>query len=145
MDLYIDETNLYEYAGAVDYVFVGQILEADYAIQDEGSTSAYRVQVRQNLKGALVEEIQCRKHGGILPDGTLSLYASDRVQDSGLPEVGGTYILMAYGQPDGSLLLSELYSRVTYTQASLSAYQDYVEHQVPYQRERFPSSYDAAA
>lgn len=60
----IDETNLYEYAGAVDYVFVGQILEADYAIQDEGGTSTYRVQVRQNLKGALVEEIQCRKHGG---------------------------------------------------------------------------------
>ena len=35
----IDETSLYEYAGAVDYEFVGQILEADYVIKDECGTS----------------------------------------------------------------------------------------------------------
>ncbi len=143
--LAIDETDLRQYVGTVDYVFVGRVLEADVAVTLEDDKSQYTIQVEQNLKGALVPEVTCSKHGGILPDGTRVLYASDRVQDTGLPEVGKRYLFMAYAQSDGSLLLSELYGSVEATAENIALWQGYVADQIPYDRQRFVSKYDATA
>ena len=73
------------------------------------------------------------------------LYESDKIQETGLPEVGETYIFMAYGQSDGELLLSEFWGTVEYTEESLAQYENYVQNQFAVERERFVSKYDASA
>ena len=70
------------------------------------------------------------------------LYESDNLQDTGLPEVGKTYIFMAYAQPDGSLLLSEFYGNVQYSEEEHNKFLDYIENEIPYEGERFTSEYD---
>lgn len=142
--LSIDEANMYQYVGTADYVFVGKVTRARTAITSDNDKSSYKITVTENLKGELVDKIVCQKHGGLLPDGTMVLYATDSAQDTGLPRTGDTYIFMAYAQPDGSLLLSELYGNVEYTEARLAEYRGYVEHQQPDGRRRFVSKYDAA-
>lgn len=142
VNLSIDGANLYQYVGSVDYVFVGEVTQADTMITEDDDKSSYKIKVLENIKGELVNEIECSKHGGILADGTMVLYATDNVQDTGIPNTGSTYIFMAYAQPDGSLILSELYGSVEYTEESLKEYKNYFENQVPYERERFVSKYD---
>lgn len=141
----IDETNLFGYVGAVDYVFVGKVTEAAYAVTEENDKSSYKIHVEKNIKVELVSDIQGSKHGGILEDGTMLLYESDKIQETGLPEVGETYIFMAYGQSDGELLLSEFWGTVEYTEESLAQYENYVQNQFAVERERFVSKYDASA
>lgn len=141
----IDETNLFEYVGSVDYVFVGKVLEADHTITEENDKSTYGIYVEKNIKGQLVHDIQCSKHGGLLEDGTMLLYESDRMQDTGLPEVGKTYIFMAYAQSDGSLLLSEFYGNTEYTEEQLAQFENYHQNQIVSERKRFVSKYDASA
>ncbi len=85
----MDETGLYRYAGAVDYIFVGKVREADTSITEDDDKSTYLIQVSENLKGELVEEVECSKHGGILEDGTMLLYESDKLKDSGRAEKSG--------------------------------------------------------
>ena len=142
--LSIDEANMYQYVGTADYVFVGKVTQARTAITADNDKSSYKITVTENLKGELVDKVVCQKHGGLLPDGTMVLYATDSTQDTGLPRTGGSYIFMAYAQPDGSLLLSELYGNVEYTEARLAEYRGYVEHQQPDGRRRSVSKYDAA-
>lgn len=140
--LTLDETNLYQYVGAVDYIFFGAVQEANTDITEDNDKSSYVIEVSDNLKGELVDKIECSKHGGILEDSTMLLYESDNLQDTGLPEVGKTYIFMAYAQPDGSLLLSEFYGNVQYSEEEHNKFLDYIENEIPYERERFTSEYD---
>lgn len=140
--LTIDETNLYEYVGSVDYVFVGQVVDAAYLIKDVDQKSTYQIHVVENLKGELVENIEVSKHGGLLKDGTMVLYESDFIQETGLPQVNETYLFMAFGQSDGSLLLSEFYGNVAYDETNYSEYKKYVENEIALDRKRFLSIYD---
>lgn len=140
----LDETDLYQYVGAVDYIFVGVVKEANTNITEDNDKSTYKIEVTDNLKGELADEIECSKHGGILKDGTMLLYESDNLQDVGLPEVGGTYIFMAYAQPDGSLLLSEFWGNVKFSEEELNRFHNYIDNEIPYERERFSSEYDAS-
>ena len=140
----LDETDLYQYVGAVDYIFVGVVQEANTNITEDNDKSTYKIEVTDNLKGELADEIECSKHGGILKDGTMLLYESDNLQDVGLPEVGSTYIFMAYAQPDGSLLLSEFWGNVEFSEEELNRFYNYIENEIPYERERFSSEYDAS-
>ena len=66
----LDETDLYQYVGAVDYIFVGVVQEANTNITEDNDKSTYKIEVTDNLKGELADEIECSKHGGILKDGT---------------------------------------------------------------------------
>ena len=120
----IDETDMYVYTGSVDYIFAGKILKADDVIDGADGDSYYTVDVLENLKGELEGKIECYKHGGYLKDGTMVLFESDRTRETGLPEEGGEYILMAYAQPDGSLLLSEFYSDVEYSEENVERFKD---------------------
>ena len=150
VSMVVDETNLYEYVGAVDYVFVGTVEETvKNVIPDEpgGSDedlSVYKIKVDRNLKGELVEDIECSKHGGLKKDGTMMLMFSDRSQDSGLPETGKTYVFLAYAQPDGSLTLSEFFDSRPYDDQLLQEYLDYCRNEIPFDRRRFVSSFDAS-
>ena len=154
LTMVLDFTNPYEYVGIVDYVFVGTVDEIeDIVLPDkrtefEQSFSTYHIRVDKNLKGELVEDIVCSKMGGLKSDGTMLLVAAETpdgklVLDNGLPELGRQYVFMAYGQPDGSLTLSEIFDNREYNEELLEEYQEYVENEIPFDRERFVSDFDA--
>ena len=151
-----DITNLYEYVGIVDYVFVGTVKEIEHNVipdkikQHEDSYSEYKITVDDNLKGNLVSEISCRKMGGFRKDGTMLLVSAEvpggrMILDNGLPEIGKQYIFLAYAQPDGSLTLSEIFDSREYDEDLLAEYAEYVKNEVPQDRERFTSTYDAGS
>ncbi|MBQ9831093.1 MAG: hypothetical protein IJO35_01445 [Methanocorpusculum sp.] len=149
----VDVTNPFAYVGMVDYVFVGTVEGRDAVIPDrrteyEQSFSKYSIHVDKNLKGELAEDIVCAKMGGLKKDGTMLLVAAETpsgelIPDSGLPEIGKQYVFLAYAQPDGSLTLSEIFDNREYDTRLLEEYTDYVENEIPYDRERFVSEYDA--
>lgn len=153
LTMVLDFTNPYVYAGIVDYVFVGTVEDRDVVIPErrtefEQSFSTYHIRVDRNLKGGLAEEIVCSKMGGLKKDGTMLLIAAETpngklVLDNGLPEIGKQYVFLAYAQPDGSLTLSEIFDNREYDTRLLEEYTDYVENEIPYDRERFVSEYDA--
>ncbi|MDR1736119.1 MAG: hypothetical protein LBR85_04515 [Oscillospiraceae bacterium] len=105
-------------AADVDYVFVGQVVSddgTDYrrnaSIDTDGDFSAgsmpyskYTVRIMENMKGELIQEkdIPISKYGGLLEDKS-AFYA---FEGDVFPAVDGMYIFYAYGQEDGSLLLS---------------------------------------
>ncbi len=148
----VDFTDPREYAGMADYVFVGTVTDTkrlvlpDKIREQEDHYSTYRIHVDENIKGELVEEIVCSKMGGLKKDGTMLLIAAETpdgrmIMDKGLPEIGKQYVFMAYGQPDGRLILSEIFDNRECSQAVLDEYRNYVENEIPYERERFPSDY----
>ena len=151
-----DITNLYVYVGLVDYVFVGTVEEIEHNVIPEkikehnDSYSEYRIIVDKNLKGNLVSEITCRKMGGFKKDGTMLLVSAEVpggriILDNGLPEVGRQYVFLAYAQPDGSLTLSEIFDNREYDEDILNEYMEYINHELPSDRERFASIYDSGA
>ena len=147
-----DVTNPYENVGIVDYVFVGTVEEIESIIipdrrtEFEQSFSKYRIHVDNNLKGELVESVICSKMGGLKKDGTMLLAAAETpsgefIMDTGLPELGKQYVFLAYAQPDGSLTLSEIFDNREYDEDLLAEYLDYVENEIPFERQRFRSEY----
>lgn len=143
----------YRYAGMVDYVFVGTVTEVirdvlpNTAKSYEDHYSTYGIHVEQNLKGELAREITASKMGGYKRDGTLCLVSAElptgeTIVDSGLPEVGREYVFLAYAQPDGSLILSELLDSRECTDGLIAEYADYIENEIPFDRERFVSQYE---
>ena len=148
VSMVVDETNLYEYVGMADYVFVGTVAKIiKNIVPDEPSgsdedLSVYEIHIDKNLKGELVENIQCSKHGGLKKDGTMMLVFSDQSNDSGLPEAENQYIFLAYAQPDGSLTLSEFFDNRPYDDELLEEYLDYCNNEITFDRTRFVSSYE---
>ena len=149
-----DVSDPYVYVGIVDYVFVGTVEQIDRIIlpdklkQHEDSYSIYQIRVDQNLKGNLQAHVVCSKLGGLRSDGTMLLIAAEMpdgsmIPDTGLPKTGEQYIFLAYAQHDGSLTLSEIFDNRTCNEALVAEYKDYVDHAIPYERERFISDYDA--
>ena len=147
-----DFTNPYEYVGMVDYVFVGTVTDTERLVlpdkrkEHQDNYSTYKIHVDENVKGELVEDIVCSKLGGLNKDGTMLLIAAEApdgsvILDNGLPEIGKQYVFMAYAQPDGRLILSEIFDNREYNQDLLYEYREYVENEIPYDRERFPSDY----
>ncbi len=148
VNMIVDETDLYQYVGIVDYVFIGTVEEIvknvipDAPGGSDEDISVYRIRVDENLKGRLVENIECSKHGGFKKDGTMMLMFSDNSKDTGLPESGNQYIFLAYAQPDGSLSLSEFFDNRPYDDELLQEYLDYCNNEVLFDRTRFVSSFD---
>ncbi len=149
----VDVTDGYAYTGMVDYVFVGTVTEVisdvlpTKAKKHEDSYSTYRIHVDENLKGNLTEEVVCSKMGGLKRDGVMYLVSAETpngkmIMDLGLPELNRQYVFMAYSQPDGSLVLSEILDDRGYTEDVKKEYEDYIEHEIRFDRERFPSDYD---
>ncbi len=149
-----DVSDPYAYAGMVDYIFAGTVTGIEKIVlpekgrQHEDRYSVYRIRVEENLKGTLTGEVVCSKLGGMKKDGTRMLVVAEvpggaEIPDTGLPEAGKRYVFMAYGQHDGSLLLSELFDSRECSEELLAEYADYVAHETPYERQRFASKYDA--
>lgn len=148
ISMVVDETNLYEYVGIADHVFVGTVEEIvknivpDEPNSSDADLSVYKIRVDKNLKGELSENIECSKHGGFKKDGTMMLIFSDRSKDTGLPESGNQYIFLAYAQPDGRLTLSEFFDDRQYNDELLQEYLDYCSNEIPFDRPRFTSNFD---
>lgn len=146
--LAVDENDPYVYVGTMDYVFAGTVTKIkrnfiDIAKREVDYYSHYEVQVVDNIKGSLAENIEVRKLGGVNRRGTEMLIESDSRQDTGLPEEGRTYLFMAYAQEDGSLLLSEFLEDRPYDENLKKEYEEYVANEVPSERERYHSKYEA--
>lgn len=175
----IDTSDPRQLAGDAGYVFVATVedyhteyLDPATLESESGGTkvvknpyTSYTVQVIENIKGELTtaQPISLLKRGG-LAENKRAYYI---FENDFLPEVGGTYIFYAYGQKDGSLLVSGPNSNVEVTlpnsvmrsrelssenmasllkdspeyQAACTAYENEI---VVVERTRYPSVYDAA-
>ena len=153
-DFAIDHDDPYELVGFSDHYVAAEVIEevrTDYrhssANDPEGIPyTLYRIQVIENIKGTLPEdeEIEIFKSGGITEDNeSLLLYNGDS-----LPVAGRTYVMAAAVQQDGSLLLSGPNTNVLLEgdasssealadAGSLGSFQEHLENQVPYERERW--------
>ena len=139
-----EETNPYYQAGFADYVFIGTVnQEIKRTFSSNGSArTIYEIDVTENLKGNLQDTIEVTYPGGYDEDGTLILHKGDHITDEGLPGIGETYIFMGVGQPDGTILLQDLYADIPYSEENKEKYLDYIANQDTVDRERFQSIYD---
>ncbi|MCD8328362.1 MAG: hypothetical protein LUC25_04600 [Ruminococcus sp.] len=109
----IDYDDLRQVAGAANYVFVGKVVSKGETEDDQTQmlpVTEYSIRVEKNIKGELItdEDITVYKAGGISDvSGDLILYEGDC-----MPEAGNRYVFYAFGQPDGTLLISGPVSNV---------------------------------
>ena len=99
-------------------------------------------QLTENLKGDLQNIIKVTYPGGYDKDGTLILHKGDYITDEELPKIGENYIFVGIGQPNGTILLQDLYSDTPYTEENKEKYLDYINNQENVDRERFKSIYE---
>jgi len=113
----IDVDNPREIVGDADYVFVAAVLEEVETVYKDNVTietakgkktigdpyTKYRISVTENIKGNLKENIEfdILKSGGV-NEKRDAVYL---FEDDELLKPGETYVLAAYAQPDGSLLV----------------------------------------
>ena len=113
-----EETNPYYQVGFADYVFIGKVdKEIERTFSDYGSArTIYEIEVTENLKGDLQNIIKVTYPGGYDKDGTLILHKGDYITDEELPKIGENYIFVGIGQPNGTILLQDLYADTPYTE-----------------------------
>lgn len=155
-DFLVDTDNPREVVGAADYYFVAkidQVVGTTYknpvTIETENGHKEvadpytnYKITVTENIKGNLNTDspIEIVKAGGIAQDKkSILLYENDT-----LLEVGQSYIITAFAQHDGSLLIAGPNSseRITSAKMSKNDYKQYYEEEVEVTRERYSSKYD---
>lgn len=139
-----EETNPYYQVGFADYVFIGKVnTEIERIFSDDGSArTIYEIEVTENLKGNLQNIIKVTYPGGYDKDGTLILHKGDYITDEELPKIGENYIFVGIGQPNGTILLQDLYADIPYTEENKEKYLDYINNQENVDRERFKSIYE---
>lgn len=153
----IDINNMYEVTGFADYVFVAKIVEQKETVYrnvnktSSGRTTGipyteYTVEVLDNLKGNLKKNtpFSLYKFGGKSKSGEhVILQKGDTFFES-----GKYYIIMAAGQPDGTILQSSPTAYYEFdvegkseimSSKSYSDFKKYVKDEVKYERERFKS------
>ncbi len=143
-DLVVNPNDIEKYIGYMDYVFIGEVKEhiGNYIIDNNQiPENKYKILVKENLKGKLVDEIIVTKLGGYTKDGKLMLLDCDTEEDF-LPEVGKQYIFMAMGQSNGNLILSSAKGNVKYTEDLRKNYVNYIANEIVYERPRSISKYD---
>ena len=129
----VDCGDLEEYCNAVTNVFVGTVTGIERNVlpskpkEHEDNYSIFDISVDMNLKGTLEGTLTCYKLGGLKKDGTMLLVraetpSGEMIMDTGLPEVGKQYIFLAYEQPDGRIVLSEIFDNREYSENLLSEY-----------------------
>ena len=125
-----EETNQYYQVGFADYVFIGKVnKELERTFSDDGSART-------------IYEIEVTYPGGYDKDGTLILHKGDYITDEELPKIGENYIFVGIGQPNGTILLQDLYADTPYTEENKEKYLDYINNQENVNRERFKSIYE---
>lgn len=159
----IDVHDLNQIVGDADYVFVAKVNEEvetlykdkvtietkDGAKEISDPYTKYSITVIDNIKGKIKQsiELDILKAGGVSDDKkSIVLYEEDE-----LLQVGTYYIIAAYAQPDGSLLVSGPNSSLALTTTSKDKiilseeYKEYkkaLESEVVSDRKRFKSSHE---
>ncbi|MBQ8996071.1 MAG: hypothetical protein IJ091_09660 [Oscillospiraceae bacterium] len=129
----VDCSDTSVYANSVSNVFVGTVVKVQKNViserrkKHEDNYSVYTIRVEENLKGDLSGEIICSKLGGLRKDGTMLVVQAETpngkcITDSGMPEEGRKYIFLAYEQPDGRLILSEILDDREYSEDLVKEY-----------------------
>ena len=147
----IDVNNMKAVVGFSDYVFVADV-KALEKTEYNGALpySVYTLRVRENIKGELVtdKDISVRKAGGISSDGKAYFVYDDDI----LPEIGGRYIFIASGQPEGVLIVCGANSTFSVDMSltdddlqednNYKKVKDAVKKEIVYDRKRDKSIYD---
>ena len=144
--------------GMVDYVFVGKVTELNETQyknvvtfkNDDGTErkagtpyTVYTIEITENIKGSLPTEnpIVIAKKGGLaIDEKSVYLFENDV-----LPQVGCSYVFLAYAQKDGSLLVSGANSNILIEEGDTSVIDEYraaYENEIPYERPRYTSIYE---
>ncbi len=141
-DLVINPVEMEAYIGFADYVFIGEVTEYvdNYIPNDDIPLSIYRVSVKENLKGTLLNSVEVVREGGYNQKGELEIYISDR--NMPFPEIGKKYIFIGVGKEDGSLHLAPVKGNVEYTEDLRKNYINYIANEIVYERPRSISKYD---
>ncbi|MEZ0119680.1 UNVERIFIED_ORG: hypothetical protein ABRZ91_003637 [Heyndrickxia coagulans] len=168
----INRDNPEETVGDADYVFLARVEEKTGTayknttqIETEEGTKEistpytnYKITVLENMKGELETDkpIPLQKAGGISKDGSSIVTFDDDV----LPEVGQSYVFLAYAQDDGSLLVSGPKSNTEVSgiddtdtsdtiesssvnhSSVMKTYKNALKHQIKSDRKRSVSKYD---
>lgn len=139
-----EETNPYYQIGFADYVFIGKVnKEIERTFSSNGSPiTVYEIDITENLKGKLQNVIMVTYPGGYDKEGTLMLHKGDHITDEELPKIGETYIFIGAGQPDGTVLLQDLYADIPYSAENKEKYLEYITNQDNVDRKRFKSVYE---
>lgn len=161
-DFLINTNDPTEVVGSADYVFTAKIekvvnTEYRHAVVKETENgnkeisepyTNYKITVIDNIKGKLKknEIIDITKDGGISKEqDSIIIYENDT-----LPEVGKYYILTAYAQEDGRLLIAGPNSNILLDAQNKSEivsskeyknYKKYYDNEKKISRERFKSKY----
>lgn len=139
----INVENLNEIVGDCDYVFVAKVVEELETIYKDFVTietetgdkevgnpyTPYKIIITENIKGNLITdtEVDILKFGGVSQDkDAIYIFENDE-----LLQVGKTYIISAYTQLDGSLLISgpnsnKLVNDNAKSRISSPIYKDYI-------------------
>lgn len=159
----IDPNNVNEVVGNADFIFVAYINKEKETVYknpvqmetENGSKEVstpytnYSITVIDNIKGNLKKnnEIMIQKHGGLNKEKTeYFVFENDE-----LLSVDKYYIISAYAQPDGSLLIAGPNSNLKLDYANKSdimssseykKYKDAVKNEVKTNRKRFKSIYE---
>lgn len=159
----IDVNDLSQIVGDADYVFVAEVkdkvetiyknkvtIETENGIKEVSDPyTKYSITVIDNIKGKLKKnnEFSILKAGGISKDNkSIILYKDDE-----LLQVGKYYIISAYAQPDGSLLISGSNSSLVLSETSkdkIRSSEEYKEYKKAFEKEvvtdrkRFKSLYE---
>ena len=114
----------------------------NYDSDDGSARTIYEIEVTENLKGNLQNLIKVTYPGGYDEEGTLILHKGDYITDEELPKIGDRYIFVGIGQPNGTILLQDLYADIPYTEENKEKYLEYINNQENVNRERFKSIYE---
>ena len=139
----LDEGDMYVATGNVDNVFAGKVVRKVSNNPNDGDPrTVYKVDVLENLKGELIENIELAYPGGYLENGTLILHRGDILTDDGLPVISDTYIFSTFSQRDGSLLVASLTGKKIYSDTAKAEAVNYIIKQKEISRQRYPSKFD---
>lgn len=159
----IDVHDLTQIVGDADYVFVAKVLDEVETLYKDTVTietsqgpkevsdpyTKYKITVVDNIKGNIKKnmEFEILKAGGISEDHkSIVLYEEDQ-----LFQTGKYYIMAAYAQPDGSLLVSGPNSSLALNETSIDKivsseeYKEYkkaLENEFKSDRKRFKSIHE---
>lgn len=140
----LSENDPYYQTGFADYVFTGNITDSGTPVTSASGRQRtnFSIAVTESMKGNLSEQITAQYPAYYDSDGTLVLLQGDEITDTGLPEIDHSYIFLGIAQPDASIILSDLYAAVPYTDENYAEYKDYVENQTSIERKRYTSKYE---
>lgn len=142
LDMY-DVENFIAYS---DYVFIGEVVEIGEtaSVNSQPTNIPYTdmiINVEENLKGTLKNEIKLKKIGGTNKKTKMKYIIKSNGKKDLFPEVGKKYIFIACCEQDGTIL-SQFDGCLFFTEENYNTVKKSIEKNVDFIKERYTSSYE---